>query len=147
MPGYYPPVGFHFSVSFDPGMSPQNADGYFQSVSGLNIEVETEKLKEGGENRYEHTLPVRTKYPNLILKRGMLINSDLIKWCTDTFQTMEVSPIDLIVSLLNENHEPLKSWKVKHAWPVKWNVSDLNAEENKLVIETIELSYHYFTIE
>ncbi|MEZ4858757.1 MAG: phage tail protein [Flavobacteriaceae bacterium] len=33
-----------------------------------------------------------------------------------------------------------------HAYPVKWNVSDLNAEENKIAIETIELAYNYFTL-
>jgi phage tail-like protein len=147
MANYYPPVGFHFSVSFDSEISSQDADGYFQSVSGLNIEVETETLNEGGENRFVHQLPVRTKFPNLVLKRGLLINSDLFKWCLETFQSMEVTPANLIVTLLNEEHEPLKSWKIKHAWPVKWNVSDLNAEESKLVIETMELSYHYFTIE
>jgi len=113
MANYYPPVGFHFSVSFDSEVSAQSADGYFQSVSGLNIEVETETFKEGGENRFVHQLPVRTKFPNLVLKRGMLINSDLFKWCLDTFQTMEVTPANLIISLLNEDHEPLKSWKIK----------------------------------
>ena len=33
-----------------------------------------------------------------------------------------------------------------HASPVKWSVADLNAEESKVLLETIELSYHYFNI-
>lgn len=147
MASYYPPVGFHFSVSFDKSVTDSDADVRFQSVSGLNIELETETLKEGGENRFQHVLPVRSKYPNLVLKRGMLTDSQLINWCLDTFNNMVVQPADMMVSLLNEEHEPLKTWKIKHAWPVKWEVSDFSAEDNKLVIETIELTYHFYTVE
>lgn len=147
MANYYPPVGFHFSVSFDATVTDNDGDARFQSVGGLNVELETETVKEGGENRFVHSLPVRTKYPNLVLKRGMLANSKLINWCIDSFNSLEIKPADLNVSLLNENHEPLKTWKLKHAWPVKWEVGDFNAEENKLVVETIELTYQYFTTE
>src|SRR5215217_6630242 len=82
--GYYPPVGFHFKVEFlnfsdDIEFSKEN-DVRFQSVSGLSVEYDSETFKEGGENRFEHKLPVRTKYPDLSLKRGMLTDSKLIKW-------------------------------------------------------------------
>jgi len=147
MANYYPPVGFHFSVSFDKSITDDDGDARFQSVGGLNVELETETVKEGGENRFVHSLPVRTKYPNLVLKRGMLTDSKLINWCIDSFNSLEISPVDLNVSLLNEEHEPLKTWKLKHAWPVKWDVGDFNAEENKLVVETIELTYQYYTLE
>jgi phage tail-like protein len=147
MANYYPPVGFHFSVSFDKSITDDDGDARFQSVGGLNVELETETVKEGGENRFVHSLPVRTKYPNLVLKRGMLTDSKLINWCIDSFNSLEINPADLNVSLLNEEHEPLKTWKLKHAWPVKWDVGDFNAEENKLVVETIELTYQYYTLE
>ena len=147
MANYYPPVGFHFSISFDKSVTDEDGDARFQSVGGLNVELETEKVKEGGENRFEHTLPVRSKYPNLVLKRGMMNNSKLIDWCLNSFNSLEISPADLNVSLLNESHEPLKTWKIKHAWPVKWEVGDFNAEENKLVVETIELTYQFYTVE
>jgi len=49
--------------------------------------------------------------------------------------------------LLNEEHEPLMTWNVVHAYPLKWAMADFNAEESKLVIETIELAYNYFKIQ
>ena len=52
----------------------------------------------------------------------------------------------LAAKLLNENHEPLKTWSVSQAWPKKWSVSDFKAEESTLVIETLELSYRYFKL-
>jgi phage tail-like protein len=141
--GYYPPVGFHFRVEFL-NIGNDN-DVRFQSVSGLSVEYDAEAFKEGGENRFEHKLPVRTKYPDLSLKRGMLTDSKVISWCVDALQNRVFQPAQVNVTLLNENHEPLKTWKVFNAWPRKWQVSDLNAQENSVVIETLELSYSYFT--
>lgn len=82
----------------------------------------------------------------MVLKRGMVTDSKLIDWCRDAIEGFQFQPIDLTVKLLNEEHEPLITWNVVHAYPVKWNVSDLNAEENKIAIETIELAYNYFTL-
>jgi phage tail-like protein len=141
---YYPPVGFHFAVRFS--ISQTENDIRFQSVGGLSIEYETETIKEGGENRFEHTLPVRTKYSDISLKRGLLTDSDLLKWCLDAFENRVFVPADVQISLLNAQHEPLKTWSVVQAWPKKWAVSDFNAEENSLVIETLDLSYRYFKL-
>ena len=61
------PVGFHFKVEFT-GIETTQNDHQFQSVSGLSIDLETEEIAEGGENRFKHKIPVRTKFPNLVLK-------------------------------------------------------------------------------
>lgn len=142
MSTYYPPLGFHFRVEFT------DIDGEFefQSVSGLSVELQTEEFAEGGENRFKHKMPVRTSFPNLVLKRGIKINSELISWCRNAVENFEIVPKDITVSLLNEEHEPLTTWNIVHAWPVKWSVTDFNAEESKIVIESIELAYNYFNI-
>ena len=142
--GYYPPVGFHFKVEFV-GIGNDN-DLRFQSVAGLSIEYDTESYKEGGENRFEHKLPLRTKYPDLSLKRGMLTDSKVIQWCLDALQNRDIKPAQIIISLLNEEHQPLKTWNVYNAWPKKWSVSDFNSQDNSIVIETLDLSYNYFTL-
>ena len=145
MAGYYPPIGFHFNVEFS-GIATKAFDHEFQSVSGLSVDLETEEIAEGGENRYKHKIPVRTKYPNLVLKRGLLIDSGVIKWCRDALEDFVIKPVDLTVSLLGENHDALQTWSIIGAYPVKWSMGDFNAEENKIVIETLELSYNYFRI-
>jgi phage tail-like protein len=142
--GYYPPVGFHFKVEFV-GIGNDN-DIRFQSVSGLTIEYDTESFKEGGENRFEHKLPLRTKYADLSLKRGMLTDSKVIEWCLKAFVNREFKPVQVNVLLLNEKHEPIKRWEVIDAWPKKWSVSDLNAQENGIVVETLDLAYKYFNV-
>ncbi|WP_299189545.1 phage tail protein [uncultured Aquimarina sp.] len=143
MATYYPPVGFHFSVEFT-GLSTSEKDHQFQSVSGLTVDIETEEITEGGENRFKHKIPVRTKYPNLVLKRGLLVDSKVVDWCKKAVENFDFEPINLIVKLLNEKHEPLLSWNIVHAYPIKWSIADFNAEESKVVIETIELVYNYY---
>ncbi len=145
MVDYYPPWGFYFKVVFN--ISSDKNDVRFQSVSGLSVEYDYESYKEGGENRFEHKLPVRTKYADLVLKRGMLVDSSVIKWFLDAFNNRIFKPATITVNLMNEKSEPLKSWNVVDAIPKKWLVSDLNATENGIVVETMELAYRYFTIQ
>lgn len=148
--GYYPPVGFHFRVEFS-FLPIGSNDARFQEVSGLSAEVSMEEITEGGENRFAHRLPNRAKYSNLILKRGLLTDSLLIGWLKNSIENIQTrpgffEPATVTVTLLNEEHEPVgDTYVFVNAWPVKWSVSDYKAQDNSLVIETIELSYNYFT--
>ena len=143
--GYYPPVGFHFRVEVI-GIGNDN-DVRFQSVGGLNMELEVENIKEGGQNLFEHKLPGRSKFSDLTLKRGLLLDSDLIKWIKKALYDREFEPADMNISLLNNEHDPLLTWQVFKAWPRKWNVSDLNASENSIMVETLEIAYNYFKVQ
>jgi phage tail-like protein len=142
---FYPynlPVSFHFKVNI-PGKS-SGDDFKFQEVGGLTAEMSVEELVAGGENMFSYRLPTRAKYNNLVLKRGMLKNSKLIDWFRNAIESFEFEPVDISIHLLNENNEVLTSWEVKQAYPVKWVISDFNANGHALVIETIELVYQYF---
>jgi phage tail-like protein len=145
MTDYYPPWGFYYRVEF--GISKNKNDVRFQAVSGLSVEYDMEEYKEGGENRFTHKLPVRTKYADLVLKRGMLTDSEVIAWFLRALRDRDFEATDVIITLMNEKSEPLRTWNVAHVIPKKWIVSDLNANENSLVIETLELTYRYFTIQ
>ncbi len=151
MASYYPPTGFHFRVEFQ-GISGMDSDTEqrFQDVGGLSFEIEYETVNEGGENRFSHKFPKRTKYPNLVLKRGLLTNTALLDWMNaamNTFYTVVIydfKPADILISLLDEAGNPLAVWSVVQAYPVKWSVSDFRSTENAVVVETIELAYQYF---
>jgi phage tail-like protein len=110
----YPPVGYFFRVDFQL------------------------------ENGFSQTLPVRAKYTDLVLKRGLIVNSAVVKWCKDAIENLDIQPITIVVILLNEKQNPLLTYNFTNAWPKKWSVSDFNAQESKIVVETMELSYQYF---
>jgi len=135
---YDMPVVFHFKVEF--GVTSDNQDNRFQEVTGLSAEVTTEEFREGGLNEYLHRLPTGAKYGNLVLKRGYT-STTIGVWVQKTIEDFVFVPMDVTVMLLNEEHDPVASWKFLHAYPVKWALSDLKAQENALAIESIELVY------
>ena len=139
-------VNFHFAVSFS-GLGKDHIDAGFQSVTGLDVQIQTETIKEGGENGFEHVIPGRRKYADLVLKRGKLTGKEgslIFNWCKDAFEKGVVRPINLDVLLLNDDHEPLMKWNVIHAWPKNWKTNEFNAERGEVLIETLELAYNRF---
>ena len=148
----YQIVGFHFRVRFDlpgqtsDGVDAQGVDVRFQSVSGLDSEMDTEAWKEGGENHFEHTLPGRRKFTSpLVLKRGLLPPgaSKLTDWCKAAFVDLKLQPMKSVsVELLNEKHEPLVKWDLEWVWPKSWKIAELNAERSEVLIETLELNFN-----
>jgi len=143
MSGDYPPVGFHFRVRFF-GFD-QTIDQQYQQVAGLSAEVELEEVAEGGENRFKHKLPKRSKYGELILKRGLMTKSKVFAWCREATEQLDIKPMDLQIALLDAKHLPQATWTVVNAYPVSWSISDLNAAEGSVVIESLKLGYDYFT--
>jgi len=142
---YYPPLGFYYSVQF--GIAEKvTDDARFQSVSGLSVEMEFETYREGGVNDFEHKLPGRTKYAELVLKRGMFLDSKVTEWCLNAFQNREFISSEVTITLMNEKGEGLRAWCVKNAIPKKWVVSDFNSGESAVVIETLELVYSSFSV-
>jgi phage tail-like protein len=146
MANYYPPPGFHFKVEVL-GLTPNDNDVRFTEVSGLSREIGSDEVAEGGENRFIQKYPVRAKYPELVLKRGLVVNSEVVKWIRQCVEDLDIEPKAIDVTLLNEEHQPLVTWHLVNAYPTKWAVSDLNAANNAVVIETLQFFYQYFTID
>ncbi|MEA2886213.1 MAG: hypothetical protein QOD11_573 [Bradyrhizobium sp.] len=149
----YPAVAFNFTVWVD-GVSGNSsngaaADAAFQEISGIKVEYEPFTVPEGGENRFAHRLPTPTKYSNLVLKRGVVVEpSRLSKWVNESLGSTLARPIqprEVMVTLRNEDFEPLITWTFTNAYPVRWETSPLNSMENAVLTETMELCYNYFT--
>lgn len=142
---YYPPVSFYFSLSI--AGETGHTEASFKEVSGLNMEMETEEIVSSGVNSFQHPVTKSPSHSNLVLKRGLLAkDSPLAQWCSTTLiggLDNAIETKNIVVSLLNENGQPIKAWRFANAWPVKWDVSDFNSNGNELVIETLEFSYSY----
>ncbi len=141
----YPPAAFYFKVEFSETLS--NGDNSFQEVSGISMEMDTEPVPEGGENRFVHQLPKGMKHPNLELKRGIaMLSSQLVSWCKEVLEgdfSEPIVPQTVNVYLLNEKGETLRGWIFNNAFPIKWDVEAFNSTKNEIAIEKITLSYSY----
>ncbi len=151
MATYYPPAGFYFKVEFvSVSGAGSDTEQRFQEVTGLSVEIETEEFREGGENRFVYKFPKRARYPNLVLKRGLLKGTALLDWFSsaqNTFFTVVIydfQPSDILITLMDEAGQPYAVWNVVQAYPLKWTTSDFKSTDNSIVVETIELAYQYF---
>lgn len=135
-----PPVAFYFSVQFE-----GDIEVPFQEVSGLSLEMETETIKEGGENSYSYQVPVRRKHGNLVLKRSLApISEWLESYIVDVLESNgseEIRCVMVNISLLDSEGEALESWMLLNAYPVKWSMNEFGAQKNELAIEQLELAY------
>ena len=137
-----PPLGFRFGVFFFAGgVIPNPLDIMFQKVSGIGSTVEVESISEGGQNLYTHRVPSKISYQNLSLERGLVIGSPLAIEFNVALSLFKFYPSNVLVTLLSEAGIPLSAWLFIKAYPVKWSISDLNAQENSVVIEQMELAY------
>lgn len=136
------PVVFHFKVDIS-GLE-DDEDNRFQEVIGLSSEITTEELREGGLNSHGHRFPTGGKFGNLTLKRGFAASTALVDWVRAAVEDFVFQRRDVVLTLLNEAHDPVASWSFANAYPVKWSVSDFKAQENALAIESLDLVYATF---
>lgn len=120
----------------------------FMEVSGLSIELDVVDYREGSspENSVRK-MPGLKKFSDVVLKRGIVKNDDdFYKWInTATFNQVERR--DVVISLLNEQHEPVVVWKLRNAFPSKLEYSALNAHSSEVIIESLTLAHEGLTIE
>lgn len=140
-----PPAGFHFAVIFFiGGVIPNPLDIRFKKVSGISSEISTTPIKEGGENLFTHRLPDRVSYQNLVLERGMVMGSPIAAEFNVAMSSLQFNPGNVLVALLNDFGLPISAWFFWKTYPVKWSVSDLDATNSSVLVETMELAYTRF---
>lgn len=135
-------LGSRFAVFFFAGgVAPNSIDIRFQKVSGLSATVETITVNEGGQNLYSHRLPRRVGYGNLLLERGFVVGSPLHLEFSAAMSLFQFAPSNVMVTLLDGSAAPLAAWMFLKAFPVRWATAELEASEDRVLIDTLELSY------
>lgn len=136
MPAQYPLPTFHFTVTWG------GTRVGFSEVTGLTQENQAIEYRDGSFPEYSSIkMPGLRKFSNLTFKRGVIkADNDFFKWLS-TIKLNTVERRDLVISLLNEKHEPVMTWKVQNAFPVKLEGPQLKASANEVAIESIELAH------
>jgi phage tail-like protein len=138
----YPIPKFHFQVEWG------GAKIGFTEVTGLDISTDVIEYREGSSPEFHKVkMPGMQKFSNITLKRGTFKgDNDFYNWY-NTISMNTVQRRDLVISLLNENHEPVVVWKIKNAFPVKVTSTDLKADGNEVAIESLEIAHEGLTIQ
>jgi phage tail-like protein len=119
----------------------------FSECSGLDVTLEVMEYREGGVNDFVRKFPTRASHGNITLKRGVIyLEDDLWTWHQDFVQG-NGKRRDGLILLLDESRTPAKVWKFRRGLPMKWVGPSLNATQNNVAIESLELAHEGLTLE
>jgi phage tail-like protein len=116
--------------------------GFFREVSGLSVETEVVEIQEGGE-QFPRKRPGRTKYANIVLKRGVLHNGELWSWRQRIIDGT-YDPREAAIIMIDRADREMLRWELHRAFPVKWEGPGFDASKNEIAIETIEIAVEGF---
>lgn len=131
----------HFMVNFIFNYVPSPLDILFQRVSGLSRELEVTQQREGGENARNLWLAEKVNHGSLVLERGVMNASPLTVQFDRVLRRESTLWANVVIILLNEISLPVTTWTLSHALPVRWQMGDLDANSNTVLINTLELRY------
>ena len=139
----YPLPAFYFNVSWEEGETVP-----FSEVSGLSVEIQPIEYRDGESREFTNIkMPGLKKYGNISLKRGAITDGNTLFNWWNAAQLHIPDRKSVTISLLNEKHTPVITWKIKNAFPVKLDSGSLNAKTNEVLIETLELAHEGITVE
>ena len=145
---------FKVSLTFEGSLG----DMAFSKVSGLETESEVIEYREGNDPFTMRKIPGMTKYPPIVLERGVSNDSTLLLWrqavagvgnasLGATANIPELNPDSEIaraasaftITLLNSEDKAVRTWTIVGGWPSKLTYGDLDASSNEILIETLEI--------
>ena len=137
---FYPVPVFHFKVTIG------DHEGVFTEVSGLNSEVDVIEYRHGMSKGQVYKMPGLTNTPDITLKKGVFkTDLHLYEWfATNNLHTIQRR--DLVISLLDETSAPVMTWQVSNSFPKNFTGPDLNAGNNEMSVESVELAHEGITI-
>ena len=135
-------ANFRFTVAID-----KVKFAAFTECSLPNLQVETLKIKEGGQNEYEHTLPVRVNVGTITLRRGIVKDNALLDWYLQVMQgDIEAATRTVTVTMHDSELNPFVTWEFLRAYPIKWSGPTLKTGDQAVAIEVLELAHHGFLV-
>lgn len=141
---------FNFEVTLNrTGTRELLGDGGFQEVTGLELEMDVKELMEGGRNDGVIRRVGRAKFPNLVLKRGMLhpaegkVSSELWGWLQGIVEGRRpVARYDGVIDVLSaDGQDVVATWTFERGLPAKLTGPQLNAKTGEVAIEELTLAH------
>lgn len=148
---------FRFAVSFTratlPGAQAQPASqvalcsGAFAECSGLEATMEPKVIKVGGANYGPAQRVGPVTFATVVLKRGMTPTRDLWKWFQMVAGGAYSYRLDARITMQSHSGEPVLTWVLDRALPVKFKAADLNAKGTEIGIEELHLAHEGLRLE
>ncbi|MDD6968859.1 MAG: phage tail protein [Treponema sp.] len=113
----------------------------FQKCEGLEAETSVFEYEEGGGE--VHRFKGRTRFPNIILEKGITDNDSLFNWFKDTClknKKLERKNGSVVLKDLQDNE--VKRWNFFRAFPCRWIGPKLDYKDpSTFAVERIEIAH------
>ena len=133
----YPLARFHFQVDWG------GTKISFSEVTGLVMEREKIEYRHSDSKDFSKiSMPGLIKLNNITLKRGKFEGDfDYNTWLDEVANDRAGGRRDVVIRLLNEQHEPVAAWSATRCFPVKVTAPDLKSDANEAAIESLEIAH------
>lgn len=112
----------------------------FRECTGFGAQTEVFEYIEGGLNTYTHKLPVRVKYNNIVLKRGLDEGQDLYRWYMKTTHG-QIKRQNISIVVYGPTGKEVRRWDLQKAYPCKWTGPDLKTDAGAVAVESVEIAF------
>jgi len=114
----------------------------FKEVTIPDSSQDPIEYREGTDQPTVRKLPGLIKYGNISLKVGLTDSMELYNWrkLVEEGKTDEYYK-NMAIILIDEQGESKSRWEFSKAWPTKYDAPDLNATDNNIAIESIDVAH------
>ena len=142
-----PYAGYNFEVVIT-GISEDGkaVKGSFAEVSGLEAAMDPIEYRNGSEDITVRKMPGLKKFTNITLKRGVTGDLGFWNWIVAGMNG-EIIRTEGSIMLLNENKDEVMRWNFRRAWPCKFTGPGMNAKNNEIAMETVEICHEGLAID
>lgn len=121
--------------------------GAFTEFTLPSLQIETQEIKEGGQNSFAHKLPVRVTVGSATLRHGVSTDFSLLNWYMDMLRgDIAAATRQVTVVMYDVGYLPLMTWTFRNAYPVKWGGPSFKSDTSSVAIEELEFVHHGFEI-
>lgn len=118
----------------------------FQKCEGLEAETQVLEIEEGGGGVHHFT--GRTRYPNLILEKGISDNNELFSWYKNYLVAEKVERKSGAIVLKDSEGNEVKRWNFFRAMPCRWIGPKLDCGcSNTFPVERIEIAHEGIVVD
>lgn len=143
-----PYAQFNFLIDLGAGATDGPQAG-FQECSEIGMSVDVVEYRNGNEKENGvRKLTGLARYPDVVLKRGIIGSLDLYQWLNDIRNGNQMAYRTVTVRLLNEDHSAVvQEWKLLRARIIKHVSGPFNARGSDVAMEALTLAYERLEVD
>jgi phage tail-like protein len=139
----WPVPKFHFKATIG-----DKGEISFQEVSGLDAEYDIIEYRAGNSVDFSAVkMPGLRKGSDVTLKKGMFKDDTTLRDYFNEVKMNTVARQTVTIQLLDEEHNPMFTWTLKNAFPLKISGTDLNGQGGEIAVEEIVLAHEGLSLE